>query len=256
MQVRPVALFIALLAWAVPGLAARPVVSLRSDLWCPYNCTPGAARPGYAVEVAQIVFNAAGYDVDYQLLNWTRSVEDARLGYTDGVIGAFGSDAPGFLLPHEPIGRSAIGFAVRRGDPFRYTSVHALDRRVLGITATYEFTGPLGAYVNALHGDAARVQYVSGNGALALNLAKLVAGRVDVVLDDSLVMARAIQDQHLSGQVTIGGATPSVPIYIAFSPASPRSPVLAETLSRGIASLRQSGRLAAILARYGLQDWQ
>jgi polar amino acid transport system substrate-binding protein len=46
------------------------------------------------------------------------------------------------------------------------------------------------------------------------------------------------------------------PLYIAFSPSDPRSPAYAALLSEGVVRLRASGRLAAILARYGLADWE
>ncbi len=247
---------IALALWLAAGAAqARPVVVLRSDLWCPYNCAPGTDRPGYAVEIAQAVFGAAGYDVDYQLLNWARSVEDARVGRADGVIGAFATDVPGFVVPHEPIGLSSAAFAVRRGVAFHYTGPHALDGRVLGVVATYEFAGALGAYVREVRADRTRVQYMAGDGALAKNLFKLLAGRLDVVLDDAYVLSTTIAELGLGDRVTFSREGEAMPVYIAFSPVNPDSPHLAAILSEGIARLRASGRLAAILARYGVRDW-
>ena len=243
-----------LLTAALPA-HARPVVTFRSDLWCPYNCVPGSDRPGYAIEIAQAVFGAAGYDVDYQLLNWTRSIQDARQGRADAVIGAYNTDVPGFVLPREPIGRSSSGFAVRRGVAFSYTGPHALDGRVLGVVANYEFAGALGAYVRALHGDSSRIQYVSGDGALDKNLLKLLAGRLDVVLDDATVLSRSIATLGLADRVAFSDGGERVPLFIAFSPANPLSPRLAVILTEGIAQLRATGRLAAILARYGVKDW-
>ena len=47
-------------------------------------------------------------------------------------------------------------------------------------------------------------------------------------------------------------------LYIAFAPAQvcPQCTEYAQTLSRGMSQLRQSGELGKILARYGLRDWQ
>ena len=47
-------------------------------------------------------------------------------------------------------------------------------------------------------------------------------------------------------------------LYIAFAPAQvcPQCTEYAQTLSRGMSQLRQSGELGEILARYGLRDWQ
>ena len=243
------------MAAALP-CAARPLITLRSDLWCPYNCTPGSDHPGYAVEIAQIVFGEAGYDVDYQLLNWTRSIEEARQGTADAVIGAYQTDVPGFAIPREPIGRSSAGFAVRQQDPFRYNGPRSLDGHVLGVVATYEFAGPLGAYLHEMRGDRSRVQSMSGDGALAKNLQKLMAGRLDVVIDDSYVLARTIKELQLEDRVSLSRDKTSVAVYVAFSPANKLSPLFAKLLTDGIARLRASGRLAEILKRYGVHDWQ
>ena len=255
MRVRHVVFAAALfLASALP-CAARPLLTLRSDLWCPYNCAPGSDYPGYAVEIARIVFDGAGYDVDYQLLNWTRSIDEARHGHVDAVIGAFATDVPGFVIPAEPIGRSSTGFAARLSSDYRYTGPQSLDGQTLGIVATYEFPGALGDYLHNLHGDKSRIQYMSGDQGLAKNLLKLISGRIDVVLDDAQVLQRLIKELQLEDRVIFSQDYTQVPIYIAFSPANPASSQYADILSTGIARLRASGRLAAILARYGLQDW-
>ncbi len=236
--------------------AAQPVITLRSDLWCPFNCVPGSDHPGYAVEIAQAVFGGAGYDVDYQLLNWTRSIDEVRQGHADAVIGAYATDVPGFVIPAEPIGSSSAGFAVRSDSTFRYAGPQSLDGQVLGIVATYEFGGELGDYLHGLHGDKSRIQYMSGDRALSKNLLKLVSGRIDVVLDDAQVLARLINELQLGDKVTFSQDYTRVPIYIAFSPAGPNSARYAAILCAGIARLRASGQLTAILARYGLQDWK
>ena len=255
MRVRHILSAVALLLAAASPCAARPVVSLRADIWCPYNCAAGSDHPGYAVEIAQAVFNAAGFDVDYQLLNWTRSIDEVRQGAADAVIGAYSTDVAGFVLPDEPIGRGRVGFAARQASAFHYTGPQSLVGRRLGIVASYDFPGALGDYLHTLRGDKSRIQYMSGERALAKNLLKLISGRVDLVLDDARVLERLINELQLQDQVTFTEDRTSLPVYIAFSPASPNSARYARILSAGIVRLRASGQLAAILARYGLQDW-
>ncbi len=255
MRVRQIVSAAALLLTCALPCAARPVLALRSDLWCPYNCLPGADHPGYAIEIMRIIFDASGYDLDYQLMNWTRSIDETRQGRADAVIGAIATDVPGFVLPSEPIGRSSTGFAVRVGSDFHYTGPQSLDGEVIGMVANYEFYGPLGDYLHTLQGDRSRIQYLSGDGALAKNLLKLVAGRVDVVIDDAQVLHRLIHELQLDSQVAFSQVERGVPIFVAFSPASPNAARYAAILSAGVRRLRASGRLAAILARYGLEDW-
>ena len=123
---------------------AHKDISLCADVWCPYNCGPGAAQPGFAIEIAQAAFAQSGYHVSYQATAWARCVEDARAGRFTGIVAAIPADAPDFTFPREPIGISYSGYAVRKGDPFRYTGVNAFEGRVLGTVRNYAFSGETG----------------------------------------------------------------------------------------------------------------
>jgi polar amino acid transport system substrate-binding protein len=203
-----------------------------------------------AVEIAQEAFAAAGYEVEYQEASWTRCVQDARAGQFTGIIAAIPADAPDFIFPKTPIGLSGSGYAVRRGENFDFADTHSLDKRVLGVTRGYSFKGVIGDYATAHAADPNRVAFASGDGALAKNLGKLVAGRVDVVMDDRNVLMNAVADLGLESQVTLIDEPAAVPVYIAFSPRAPQPQLLARILDEGIARLRQTGRLQSILARY------
>jgi polar amino acid transport system substrate-binding protein len=228
-------------------------ISLCADAWCPYNCVPGSSRPGMAVEIAQDIFGAAGDQVVYQELNWARCVEDARSGRFTGIIGAIPSDAPDFTFPKVPIGHSGDAYAVRKGDDFKFDGAASLNGRVLGVIRSYSFSGPIGAYI-AAHATDGKVEFVSGDAALLKNLDKLVAGRVDVVLDDRNVMLHSIKELGWMDRLHVVDGLNDTPVYIAFSPKAPDPVKLAAILDAGILRLRASGQLAQILARYDLKD--
>jgi polar amino acid transport system substrate-binding protein len=58
------------------------------------------------------------------------------------------------------------------------------------------------------------------------------------------------------GAPLAGAVASADPLYVAFSPKSPMSREHARVLDEGIAAMRASGELAALLKRYGLQDWR
>ena len=243
-------------AWltCAAGPQAHKDITLCADLWCPYNCAPGAPHPGFAVEIAQDVFANAGYHVTYQALGWARCIEDARAGRFTAIIGAIPSDAPDFIYPSQPIGISTDGYAVRKGDPFQFTDEHSFDGRVLGTVRSYSFAGAAGAYIAAHANDSRRIEFVSGDDALQKNLAKLLAGRVDVVLDDENVLRNTVAEKGLDAKVTLVHGPSVDPVFIAFSPADPAAKSLAHMLDDGVARLRAGGVLATILATYHLRD--
>lgn len=230
-------------------------ISLRADQWCPYNCTPDAERPGYVVEIARQAFAPAQIQVDYALLNWARSIEDARAGHFDGIIGALQADAPDFVFPSEPVGMTTDGFAVRKGTAFHVDGPKSFDGKVIGAIISYAYTSEVQSYIESNKDDRSKVQLTSGEDALAQNLKKLAAGRLDIVVDDANVLARAIKLAGLEDRLTIADHGTPVPIYIAFSPASPKARDYAALLTAGILRMRASGQLADILARYDVADW-
>jgi polar amino acid transport system substrate-binding protein len=160
------------------------------------------------------------------------------------------------VFPEEPIGDSTDGYAVRAGTAFRLEGPQSLSGKVIGTVSGYAFGGEIGAYVEAHKGDRSRVQLTSGDDALAQNLRKLAAARLDVVVDDANVLAHAIARFGFGERIAIADRGEPVPIYIAFSPAGPKAREYGTLLSQGVARLRASGRLAELLARYGVRDWR
>lgn len=238
------------------ALMARPArcadITLCADVWCPYNCAPNSSRPGISVEIAREIFGKAGYHVDYQEVGWARCIEDTREGRYSGIIAAMRTDAPDFTFPAIPIGITGDAYAVRRGDTFNFDGGRGLDGKVLGVVRSYTFSGAIGAYIAAHATDTSRIEFVSGNGALMKNLAKLITGHVDVVLDDKNVMRNAIDELGLSDRLTVSDGPNATPVYIAFSPKAPKG--LAHIMDDGMAGLRASGRLAEIMARYNVKN--
>lgn len=247
-------------------LAAAPVrgdvVSLRSDLWCPYTCEPDSEEPGYVVEMARAVFATAGHTVDYRLLPWPRALEGVRRGLFGGAIGATVTDGRDLVFGREPVGMqiNALALPAARlaaGAGFRYAGPDSLRGLRLGVAMGYTYdNGPLDAYLREEeNAGSGRVVSARGEDVIAANLRRLMAGQVDAVLDSAAVLSQAITDMGLQGDVTVVEIGAAVPVYIAFSPVDPRASGYVGLLDAGIARLRSSGALAAILARYGVEDW-
>jgi len=232
-------------------------ITLVSDRWCPYNCDPGSDKPGYMVEIVQIVFGRAGHQVEYQALPWARAVVAARNGEYDGVIGAArDGSARDFVFPDVPAGMSANAFLVRRGHPWRYTGIDSLPAVRLGVVLNYSYDAELDAYLAQHRGDPSKVLAEPGDGALARNLRKLESGQIEALIENRSVLEYQLAQRGLSDRFEFAGEMPSRGSYIAFSPVKPASAEYARLLGEGIRELRRSGELDRILARYGLRDWE
>lgn len=237
---------------AAGGVPKGNTVTLAGDVWVPY-VTEDEAHPGYLVEAAQAALALQGLPVKVQLVPWSRALEMTNRGQADGVIGVFYHQARnrGLTVPDEPMALSANHLFVRPGFPWRYTGPESLSRVTLGTIADYDY-GELNAYIDRAQRFATgRVQVQAGNGALALNLQKLVTGRLDVVVDDVQVVAAQARALGLGPLVDAGAVSAPQGLGVAFGGDS-HGLWLAQRLSEGLRQLRASGELARIAGRYGL----
>lgn len=231
---------------------ASPIVVLAADPWCPHNCVSGTAPEGYMVDLAREALGLAGFEVSYVNMSWARALEQAEAGYIDGIIGAFTSDAPGFIFPEESLGTSHIELYTQPEQDWHYQGVDSLRDQTLIALNGYSYSPELDDYIRRNRDNQKRVWILSGPAPLERAIKLILENRSDVLPEDRDVMAWILRHQLPGVQLRNAGALYETQVYIAFSPASPRSKELADALSRGIRELRASGRLSEILAGYGL----
>lgn len=243
------------LAGLLAGTASAAEVSLRADVWYPMNGEPGAANPGFMVEIAQEALKAGGHTVNYQTLPWERAVAETRAGKFDCVIGAYKEDTPDFVFPDEPFGMDVQAFYVKKGQAWKYGGdINGLKGISVAVIGGYAYGDEFEAFAKA---NAAGIQTVSGDNALEQNLKKVQAGRAVATLESVYVAEAKIKEMGLTGQIEQAGLFGEpTEMYIACSPAKPSSKEYAKLLTDGIRALRGNGKLAAILGKYGLKDWK
>lgn len=232
--------------------ASAATVTLRADNWCPYNCDPSSNKPGYMVEIAKYALAKGGHTVDYKEMNWTRAISEAEKGNIDGIIGASEGDAKGLIFPKESLGKSDNAFFVKFDSSWSYTNKSSLKGTKVGIIQSYDY----GAMSKIIE-ETAKPQIASGDNALEINFKKLIAGRIDNLIEDSNVAKLKASEMGLADKVKEAGVEgdPSE-FYIAFTPNKESSKEYAKLLSDGVIELRNSGQLEKIMAKYGLSDWK
>ena len=212
--------------------------------------------PGFMVEIAVKIFESKGHTVDYDIMPWARAIQDTRKGKYNAIIGAGKEDAPDFIFPAIEQAQMVNVFYVRKGFPWQYAGVASFKDNVLGVIKDYTYVEEIDVYISENAKNSKRVQIVSGDTALDSNIKKLLAERVDILIEDSNVMGQYIKKNLENNVIQAAGKLPPDALFIAFSPVDPRSAAYADILSKGMVALRESGDLKAILAKYGLEDWQ
>lgn len=245
---------VAILILLLSPLVAADTIRLRADAWFPVNGDPGAARPGFGIEALRAIWKEAGHDLDYRLMSWGRSLEAVRNGSADCVIGAYKEDAPDLRFPMQELGSDGVGIYVRAADEWHYSGVDSLSRRTVGVISEYSYGEELDAWL-ADSANATRIQMAYGADALEGNIRKLLAGRVDVLLESPMIMNTALRNLDLARFVRLSGeGKPPTPFYIACSSTNSKAPEWLRQFDEGMIRLKQSGQWRALLESYGLSE--
>ena len=241
--------------------AGEPI-KIRADMWVPYNGDPSSSQPGYIVEIARILFEKAGYTLDYQVAGWTwdQALEACHKGTIDGVIGWTSSDGDDFIRPEEPEGKMQNAFFVAKGNAWRYAGPDSLKGQRVGVISGYTYGGDVDPYLEANKDNEDAVQSISDDNALELNVNKLKAGRLDVIIEDVAVFNNKVKELGMEGDFEQAGLLTEKEedqqVFMAFSPDGAHSKDLAKIITDGVRELRTSGELQKILDKYGVKDWK
>lgn len=234
-----------------PAQVRADIIELRADIWCPFNCEPDSDSPGYMVELAREALALYGHEVRYSTMTWSRSLDWARRGEINGVIGTDEEESPELVFG-EPIGVYQEALIFRKGEARTIETVEDMDGLRVGAVVDYDYNDVFETYIHNNEDDPNRVQIIGGDDSLKRNLMKLKAKRIDMALDEGSVVAYTIEQMGLKGQLDVLPYGELWDLYIAFSPAIESSQLYAQQLSEGVNRLKDSGRYTEILRKYGL----
>lgn len=237
----------------VPMLGARAeTITVRADEWYPVNGVPEAPRPGFAIEILDRIWAAHGYQLDYRIAPWQESLDLARDGAIDCVVGAYVSDAPDLVFPDEHLIVDELAFYVRAGESWRYQGPDSLSGVNVAIIEAYSYGERLNDWF-ASHENDPSVTVTSGNNALEENIRALLGGQVRTLVDSKLVMSAKIEEMELGGRVESAGSVQERhPVFVACSPEKESSEAYLQVFDQGMREIRESGELGEILQRYNI----
>lgn len=226
---------------------------MTGDAWCPFNCAAKSEKMGYMVDVAKIIFERKGHNIDYQVNSWVKSIENVRGGKATALVATTKFDAPDFIYPSKSMGSNKDCFYVRSKDKWSFSDVDDLKNRKLGIALGYAYSSKLTSFINL---NPKLTVASHGSEPLSMNLKNLDAGVVDTIVENPFVFNYMVQEEKNREKYEEAGCTEDNDLFIAFSPKNPRSKEFAKILTDGIEELRKDGTLDKIISKYSLKDWR
>ena len=257
---------VACAAAVAPARAADDpkVLTMVADNWCPFNCDPADANPGYLIELAKKVFEPEGYTIAYSIVPWTRAIEEVTAGKYDILIAASHDESPEILFPEGPAVSCGFDVFVRDDNPFVWKGVESVRDKRIGGVQNYMYSTAINAYIDENRKTPGhKVQIMRGDNALPLNIKKLLGGRIDVLFENAAVlnyqfaqMGKDLEDLGITGTPKkIGTAdTAETMCYLGFTPAKPRSKELARLLTERAKKMEADGTMHALRVKYGIPE--
>lgn len=240
-------------AYAQPNSDAdSKTLIIAADEWCPINCAIRDPMQGVGVDLAKEIFSESGYKIRYVVMPWARALNDVREGRIDAIIGANKSDDPTLVYPQTPIFRVTDDFYVLADSPVTFSNLDSLKDYKIGVIKDYGYDPQIKAFIAAQSDIPGKIQVVAGDTALDQNIQKLLAKRIDVLVESSIIMDYKLQKTGLSKKIKHIGSVEQGNVYLGFSPALSHSPQLAEIFDKGMKNLSASGKFKTYYSAYGL----
>ncbi|MEC5163119.1 MULTISPECIES: substrate-binding periplasmic protein [unclassified Janthinobacterium] len=231
------------LALASGPARAAPIV-LAVNQWCPYICELASARRGILVDVITELFAAEGLAVSFVNMPLSRGVQSARGGQIDGVVGILPALAPDLLFPDQPVIDTQFCFFTDAGSAWRFGG---FGRKYGGVALGVAHGKVVDARLARAFDKVARV---SGEGVTRRMVTMLQLHRLDALLEERRSVEYVLATQHLA-PLRMAGCIERKYEYVGFAPGGARARDYAQMFSGGMVKLRDSGRLAQIVAAYG-----
>ena len=201
---------------------AQTINVVHSGKWPPY-ADAGLPEQGLAVELVTTALKRAGYTPVVNIDSLDRILEGGRLGVYDVFATPwFSEERNQYLHYSEPYLESYIRFIKKKDKKFEYESFTDLKGVMIGVVAGY-------AYDEAFNESRDIIKISERN--LIQNLLKLNQGRIDLTLDDELVLA-------------VRG------IHIGVSRENPKHEKIAADFNKAIADMKKDGTYDLIVSKH------
>ncbi|MEH6450412.1 MAG: transporter substrate-binding domain-containing protein [Oleispira sp.] len=228
---------------------AEPIVlAAAGDPW-PVLLNPDTKQQGLLVELARKAYRTQGYELEIIFVPWSRAMVMIQQKRADLLIGAWYSDERNnYLMYSEAIFSSAIRLLKPKHSSFEYTDLSSLQGLRVGTILSYQ-------YDEEFLTDASIVRITSDS--LLNNIHNLIAGRIDLTLDDHYVVNHML-DKHIEDWENklslVDNPLIAKKLYLAANRSNPKHKTIIEAFNLGLAQLKKDGRYEKIVQSYNLED--
>jgi polar amino acid transport system substrate-binding protein len=232
----------------IAGLEAQSKkVTAAADPWPPFIDDKSSTQ-GLSLEIIRAAMTTQGYQVEMQFLPWARAEASVKSGEIDIVPDVWMTEERSAnLLFSEAYTANQVKFIKKKGDSYEFTGMASLAGKNIGVVRGYGYSDAFNKAANFKRDEA--VDTITC-------IKKMLAGRIDLTLDDQIAVASVIKktEPKLLDEIDFTKNSLSVnKLYIASGLKNPRSKEIIDAFNKGLAIIKGNGKLSEILNNYGIK---
>lgn len=242
---RVIALILTLLF--APFSLSKGIVTAAQDPWPPFVQAGKVRYAGISVDVVQEALRTQGYALRMTIMPWAEALENVKQGKTDLLVATWFTEArTDFLRYSDPYMQNELKFIMPASSDFSFTGMDSLKGKKIGVVEGYGYGDE---FLNASH----FTRVVAKD--TPTNLRKLLAGHIDMTLDDAAVATMQIQGAGLkTSQFKFSENNLSEnDLHVTSGLANPRNEELINAFNKGLKEIKANGTFDKLLKRYGLE---
>lgn len=229
--------------------------------FCPFVCNPAktGGKLGFSIELEKAIFEQAGYQINFHLIPYIRSIKVTEQGQYDAVGYSNDKSSKVNICSKETVGPMRQAFYVKKGNPWRYTGIESLKDTKLGVISGYEYTilsPKFQEYIERNQSNQNLVEFHYGNDVLDRILKKILLDRIETTNESEDVADYVAKKIGIFDKLEKAGKFKKI-VWgrMCFSPKNPNSQQYVSILDEGIRQMKLSGEMKKIMHKYGIKDW-
>jgi polar amino acid transport system substrate-binding protein len=213
-------IFILITFYVTFSFSETEKIQLAADEWCPVTCSPeNKAGRGILYDIVSEALKNSNYTIEYNFLSWARAAQMVEKNKMNGLIGVYDTDFPKLELTEPVIESKDCLYGLKTNTKLQkwtYTNLESLVGFKVGTINGYGYGDQIDQFKATEHGKLIFEDAV-GDSAVRQNLKKLQNSRVDLILENQIVINYLKSQKITPDKMTDYHCMDKKKIYIAFN---------------------------------------
>jgi len=225
----------------------KKTIIAAADPYIPF-VDPGNPGGGVSLEIIRAAMEYQGYEIRYKNVPWKRAVVGVNESTYDILPdGWMSEERKKTQIYSDSYAANELKFIKRKGDPFEFNGIKSLSDKKIGTIIGYSYSKTFDNASNFTKEPVPRIMQ---------NIKKLVYGRIDLTLDDEIMVKAELKKNNpdLINKIEFTkNSISSKPLYISCSKKNPKCKEIINAFNKGLKKIKSDGTYNKILSKYGMK---